>query len=238
MKLIGITGPAGSGKSTAASILEKKHGFAAVALADPMKRALRDWYGWSEETLWGPSSFRNAEDTRLPIMTCTCNMPARSVGNTILGDAWCLLCRRPVHVGQKCLSARLVLQLLGTDFGRVLHEDTWIDCGLRTAKQCEEGLDYSPTRGCFHTDPLGSLRIHEGVVIPDVRFANEARKIREAGGSIWRIVPSQAPNKLTGGIEGHASELGIPDELVDATLVNPFDERLEVVIVEHLRSVK
>lgn len=62
MRLIGVSGLAGSGKDAVASILVSERQFCRVALADPLKRACADWFGWSHEQLWGPSELRNVED--------------------------------------------------------------------------------------------------------------------------------------------------------------------------------
>ncbi len=57
MKLIGISGYKGSGKSTVASVLENQ-GWCVVSLADPMKRFLYENFNISEESLWGNSDKR------------------------------------------------------------------------------------------------------------------------------------------------------------------------------------
>jgi len=62
MNIIGLCGLAGSGKDSAADFLVSHHGFVKVALADPIKRACAEWFGWDEETLWGPSEKRNVAD--------------------------------------------------------------------------------------------------------------------------------------------------------------------------------
>lgn len=62
--IIGFCGQAGSGKDTAADLLVKNHGFAKVALADPLKRICWDVFNFTEEQLWGPSAERNKPDER------------------------------------------------------------------------------------------------------------------------------------------------------------------------------
>lgn len=62
--IIGLSGLAGSGKSTVARFLVKKHCFEEIALADPMKTFCREVLGFSREQLWGSSSLRNAIDPR------------------------------------------------------------------------------------------------------------------------------------------------------------------------------
>lgn len=45
--IIGITGKKGSGKNAIANILESEHGFLVRALADPIKWAISEIFGWS-----------------------------------------------------------------------------------------------------------------------------------------------------------------------------------------------
>lgn len=59
MKLyIGLHGPAGSGKSTAAAVLQEM-GLEAINLADPMKRFVQEIFQPPDETLWGDSQHRS-----------------------------------------------------------------------------------------------------------------------------------------------------------------------------------
>lgn len=54
MKLIGITGLAGSGKDTAAAYLANCHAFTRMAFADPVKEAARVTFGLSYDQTWNP----------------------------------------------------------------------------------------------------------------------------------------------------------------------------------------
>ena len=51
MRLIGLTGRAGAGKSTVATHLVRAHGFYEVALAEPLRAALMMMFGLSEDDL-------------------------------------------------------------------------------------------------------------------------------------------------------------------------------------------
>lgn len=67
----------------------------------------------------------------------------------------------------QALTPRFALQTLGTEWGRSCDVDVWAKSGIRRAQRA--ALD------CEH------------VVITDLRFVNEARIVREAGGAVWRI---------------------------------------------------
>lgn len=97
-------------------------------------------------------------------------------------------------------SPRRLLQTLGTEWGRgIVGESIWVKTAMRRA---------------FDALDAGAA----GVVVPDVRFLNEAAAIRQAGGVVWRMHRDGA------GIAGnHASEAGIPEEMVDRLIVNNGD---------------
>lgn len=53
------------------------------------------------------------------------------------------------------------------------------------------------------------------LLVTDVRFPNEARHIREAGGEVWKVMRADAMPA-----NDHDSERPLPDELVDRTVNN------------------
>lgn len=97
MKLIGVSGLAGAGKDEVARILVDERNFCRVALADPLKRACAEWFGWSERQLWGESSMRNAPDVNWDGLT-----PRRALqelgteyGRSMHPDVWV---RKALHI--------------------------------------------------------------------------------------------------------------------------------------------
>ena len=102
------------------------------------------------------------------------------------------------HLGE---SYRRLAQTLGTEWGRHYHgEEFWINV-----------LNYR-MRHLHERRPLAYKRI----VISDVRFSNEARYIRQCGGTIWHV---ERPDNPTAAPD-HASEHGIDATLIDARLIN------------------
>lgn len=107
------------------------------------------------------------------------------------------------------VSPRRLMQTLGTEWGRqLINQDLW----LILAKQ--RLLNFGP-----------------GMVIPDVRFENEAAWVRKHGGRIIHVVrPNVAP------VEAHASEDGIEVLPEDAQLSNSGTlEELQLSVRELLR---
>jgi len=198
--IIGISGLAGSGKDTAADFLVHDFGFVKISFADPMKRAVADWFGWDEERLWGPSEKRNAADPRFTRVDRV-ETEHGAVETTTQ------------------LSARRALQFLGTEVGRELYRDVWVEYAIRQAKRLLEsdGWDYARAKGVFRS----SRSRPGGVVIPDMRFRNEMDAIKATGGKLVRVVRPGAG--LEGSAAAHRSEVemgGIPDDDFDYVIEN------------------
>jgi hypothetical protein len=170
MIIIGVTGKAGSGKDAVANILTANHGFVKIALADPMKRFLSRTLNFTNEQLWGPSQKRNAPDVRYP-REHTFDWHAKT----------CLCCGAFLDdLGAQCyLTPRFALQQLGTEWGRSMYPDIWVDFAFRI------------------------VEVSGVAVIPDVRFPNEVAKIKAAGGRIWW---RSGAGSLTSSPASHESE--------------------------------
>jgi len=167
--VVGITGAAGAGKGTVASML----GWHEISLADPVYGMIANMTSCSVEQL----KDREFKEQVIP---------------------W---------LGK---SPRQLLQTLGTDWGRAMvSKDVWLKIAahrIRFARVAEG-------RAC--------------IVVPDVRFDDEAEMIREDfGGVIWEVT---RPGSAT--CVAHVSEAGISRRLIDRTLVNggTLDEFREVV---------
>jgi len=87
---------------------------------------------------------------------------------------------------------RRLLQVMGTEVGRkLIHEDVWV---WRLFNQID-------------TD--------ERIVIPDVRFPNEARMIKDKGGEVWRI------NRHNhSAVNDHVSERAMDNYMFDRVVYN------------------
>lgn len=102
-------------------------------------------------------------------------------------------------------SPRRVLQLLGTEVGRSIREDIWVHrLHLSIAARVR---------------PEGARQ----VVIPDVRFPDEADSVRESGrnsGRLARIWCPSAGAAASSAAAGHSSEAGLPAHPSDIFLRN------------------
>ena len=110
-------------------------------------------------------------------------------------------------------SPREIMQLLGTEFGRVMiADDIWVTAMKR--------------------------KIQPGtkVVIDDVRFENEARFIRDSGGSVLEVKRTRIDENA----DTHISEAGIPESLIDGIINNTscYESDLELVVDSAISEVE
>lgn len=102
-------------------------------------------------------------------------------------------------------SPRYLAQTLGTEWGRELvHGELW----LLIAAQVWSDAKKRDGR----------------LVVPDVRFINEAEWVRSEGGRVFQIVRPEHDHQMDNA--AHASEAGIPAALIDEVVYN--DSTIEV----------
>ena len=194
--IIGISGLAGSGKDTIADYITKRYEFEKIALADPLKRFVMNMFDFSEDQLWGSSEKRSRPDYRYP----------REHGPWVDNKCMCCGVDKTSTFKHKCyLTPRLCLQIIGTQGFRACYEDIWLKICLRDAKKLDAdrgySLSYSRTTGIFY--PQNKCCI-SGIVISDLRFLNEIKKVKDEG----IIIKAKRPQAgLKGALGCHSSEM-------------------------------
>ena len=244
-EVLGLLGPAGSGKDLVADWLMERHDFIKVPFADPIKRFASKCFGLSNEALWGPSEKRNemfavdqqwwfeaighmgeaAEEITQHVL----EVGVRVSGYLAMHD-WLTNLRREYP---EKISARLILQTLGTEWGREVDDLLWAKYAHKIANRLrtEKGLMYSQEDGIFgpKMSTAGQF-MYKGVVIPDHRFINELKLTQELGGHVLRLRRLSQEQAESVGIAGHRSEAEqktIPDEAFSH--VFNFEEGIEKV---------
>ena len=161
--LVGICGLKGSGKDTSGDYLCSRYKFSKGSFADPIKKAVRDIFGFPEEQLWGSSELRDKipDDIRLKFSGLD---PVDGSALTCIGESEYSFWKRESdgEIFPEYITPRLALVTLGTEWGRRLHSEIWIRAFIRQA-------------------PRGR------VVLTDVRYANEIRMIQQHGGKVIRL---------------------------------------------------
>jgi hypothetical protein len=235
---LGLTGQAGSGKDLVADYFVEK-GFMKVSFADPIKRFVMKAFGIPKYVLWGPSSARDlvfpVEDYWWFEAIGHFNYAAQELLADVLTDdtrhngflqlydwfTWLRFTHRDK------ISARIILQTLGTEWGRKVDDAMWLRYAYKNIEYCNvKGYRYIQDEG-----PTFLKENYKGVVITDHRFQNEIMYTKSHGGYCLRLIRESLENKEGNvGLAGHKSEAeqkAIPDS--DFDLVVRFEEGLDKV---------
>lgn len=174
--VIALAGVRRSGKNTVGGYLDSVHGFKQTAFADPMKHAAKIMFPQlTEEQLFGSSSHRE-EALTAPLR----GLDPRDGGTMIeTADGW--LAKDGIHY-PKYLTPRLILQTLGTEWGRRLHKDVWGDaCWGYIRSQVERGILNWTITDCRFRNEITTTKKNGGVVVKLLRGFDEARAAADAG---------------------------------------------------------
>lgn len=174
--IITLFGVRGSGKDTIGNMLAERHGFMKESFAAPLKEMVKIAFpDFTDEDLYGPSSRRSTQYPQYPMgEDCVrCNGPLWS--NTEGG----LSCTEPRCIDDYPLyvSPRIALQTLGTEWGRRLYKNVWVDAAFRRIDL------YIQTAEDFLEDHLSAAKGSQNYrhVITDGRFVNEHARAADMG---------------------------------------------------------
>jgi len=159
--IIGLTGPAGCGKDTVASILQTHCGAAVLAFADALRTEIVEAY-CLEYIFLTRRETKEHPMSALALARCTDSafVDRMAVHHMRAGLPLDLTAPR---------SPRQIMQWWGTEYRRHQTTNYWVQ----------------KTRQSVHW-LLQTMR-PSAVVLTDVRFANEAELVRSMGGHIWQV---------------------------------------------------
>jgi hypothetical protein len=106
------------------------------------------------------------------------------------------------------ITGRQYLQNVGTEARKIFGDDFWVD----------QVLPPSGLRQPYTDQALRAF--HPGVdwlAITDLRFPNEAQRVLDLGGEVWRV------NRPGTESDGHASEIPLDDQYITRELDNSGD---------------
>lgn len=213
--IIGLLGKARSGKDTVGGIIKRKVRAETLGLADPIKVIAMRIFDFSYEQCFG--KLKEVPDERYPRECKDC-----------AGTGWVwrnVDCETCDGTGTVYLTPRMAMQHIGTEVARSLYKDVWIDYGIRRSKAVLSGelVKASSEPDKYAPGHFSNVGI-DVVAITDVRFINEAKKIRKAGGMVWRIVRDDKPQELNSKAQTHASEMEMDspkmEKYVNLTVLN------------------
>jgi hypothetical protein len=248
---LGLLGPAGSGKDLVADWFVETQNYVKVAFADPMKRFVMRTFNLTWEQLWGPSSERNREfevedawwfevighfgSGSYELVNAVLDEGVRTVGFLKLHD-WLTALRRDYR---NKISTRVILQTLGTEWGRAVDPLMWAKYTYKTVEEVSNGHFYTQIGGVRQRRP-GEVSTYAGAVIPDHRFVNEIEMTQTRGGYVTRLrrLANEPKDDGNVGIQGHATEhemRSIPDSTFDLVLeleegIDKVHDALEKVV--------
>lgn len=113
MQVVGLTGWAGSGKSTVAEYLVKEHGFTRLSFAAPLKKMLR-----TLNPIMGLNPLAHSEATRVITLEQVFNNSA-------------ILDETHLKASKYGDEYRRLLQVLGTDCIRAVAPDFWVNAAMK-----------------------------------------------------------------------------------------------------------
>lgn len=180
-----LAGNMKNGKDTAAEFIAKTYGHVVVGFADELKRVTAWLFQLDDTAFWGSSDERN-KPLADPLDVARIERVAAYVirhGRAQSLDALFEARVTPAQIADGLLdallpvapitSARVLLQRMGTEWGRALWPDVWVYAVERTRRAVETGVPYFRRDGL---QPRLKTRLAPApIVVPDGRHANELR---------------------------------------------------------------
>ena len=163
-RMIGLTGPAGSGKDTVAALLQVHCGYTAMAFADPLRGEVAAAFG-IDPALLIERATKEHPISALALHRCLdANFEAAVIAANFRSGAATVVDTTAPR------SPRQIMQWWGTEYRRARNTHYW-------TRALSQRVADMHRWGHAHR-----------FVLTDLRFANEADLIREFGGTIWQIM--------------------------------------------------
>lgn len=217
VKLVGLNGRAKAGKDTAAEYLMERYpgiGIKREGFADRMKLSGVRALGFDPATIEEALDIANKIKDTGSIIT-TWQEPVTSQSGVNYSPST----KRGSRVRNSLVPGRKFWQLYGTEAHREVFDDAfWVNVLLPEPSE-------HPSHDNRECDNWSSLRRRfpddNVVIITDVRFDNEARRIRSLGGVVWGINADFRLGPLPD--DAHVSERGLNPIFVNQYITNDGD---------------
>lgn len=204
--LICITGVTGSGKDTVAKALlylaaSNKYSNSLKSFEEcSFEEAAFSNLGWEVKRFAGPLKNFVAE----VLGVTRRQLEDRTFKESTLGDEW----------GNH--TPRSIMQLVGTEVGRTIHPNFHVNALFSKYIPIDiiPGHNYRDNGRGELIDEDDFEYMYPSWIIPDCRFDNEAKTIKERGGIVIRV------NRDMPNTNSHASNAGVSNEYVDYELYN------------------
>ena len=215
--IIGISGRIGSGKDTVGQIIQYLTDESINKFYTFEQWAVES-YGGQDTTKWQIKKFAAKMKQCVNIIT---GIPVEDlenidIKNSLIGEDW----------GD--ITYRKLLQLLGTEVGRCIHENFWINALFSR---------YTKTALNWDADGNTTVEVYPNWIITDCRFENEVKAINTRGGITIRL-----QRNSQNVVSDHTSETALDnysnfDYVIDNsnTTINELISIVrEILIIEHI----
>lgn len=235
MRLIGLVGKRGSGKSTIANGLAlMEPNVRVVAFADPIKQIVSSLYDADiTHYLWGESEDRDFVVDRDKLVGNRAPEFMRRMIDGVLDDF--------VHVdGSRVDDLITMLRDLQGEFpvreailrvgqwGRAIDHDFWIRIWYQTVSHIfAHNLAYVGSGGLRSTAPS---KMPPFVVVPDVRFPREANAIHDLGGLTIRVERDNT-GVIVHELDGSVTKIPKPTQMIDYDITETAQDDIRADLV-------
>lgn len=241
--IIVLAGAMGSGKDTIGDLLVKNHGFTKTSFAEPLKQMAKLAFpAFTDESLYGSSSARETQFIQYPFSgTCLhcgrdcCDAEDMGPGEQHWPEQYRYHCEICDLNYTTSVSPRMALQTLGTEWGRRLYPNVWVDAAfvrLKVARWKWKERMFPAAYGMAH--PNFPMEPEPNFVITDCRFKNEVEGSKKNGGIVVRLT-----RRMDAATTSHASEAELKtiplnqfDYVFDNTLygLEQLPEQVEIML--------
>lgn len=209
MQIIGLHGPARSGKDTIADFLVNKYGMLKFAFSDALYREVTEAYGLRDEDMLRGAFSKEVDTTTLSLAQCK-DQGFVELAQKLILDGRTKEIHAVVDSMHVPLSPRWVLQMWGTEYRRAQDPDYWVNKAhlFMTAfvdnlkveiteetrakyigEVMAENEGMSEEQAGVFVPAVGAILYdeHSGVVVSGVRFNNEYQWLKEYNGTLWHV---------------------------------------------------
>ena len=178
--IIGIHGKARNGKDTVAGHLVKKYGFTILRFSDAIYEECRNCYiDYDGCDMWTPPykgkitiKLKSDKDKQFHIFWG--ELPKYF-------QEWWMKNSMGIYYNGMTEKDTTLLQWWGTDFRRKQDENYWV----KKVRDKIQSMVFS-----YRETPVGFIKYKykcPDIVIPDTRFKNECKMIKDFGGEVWKV---------------------------------------------------
>jgi hypothetical protein len=208
-----LFGNRGSGKDTIGDYLKENYDYQKESFAAPLKTMVKEAFpDFTLDDLYGESSRRETQYSQYPLKGQCLGCGGRLVqgDDDPASDLICPKCRIEYP---RNVNPRIALQTLGTEWGRRLYPNIWIDGLFSRVNERTNRLHLTEKSRALNSESLNAVIRERGGkamqnlvppyrwVVTDGRFPNEQSRSAELGAKTVKLLRgSETPTS------GHASE--------------------------------